>query len=259
MSSTNKTANFKLSQFIGTDKPTFLGDYNNDMEIIDGALFTASQTAEEAVNDVENVKGAQTEIKSVHEDIKKQVAQLKETADSMTGDVTAAQEAANSAEQKATAAQTAATDVVNAANTASANATKAKQTADGNKTTITDLEDRVRVLEEKPDVPPVMPLTIELSALSVGDGKGGQGGIIFNDNKFSTLQVISKNTNEYCSLNIRGRNTGSESWTNLGSFSGTAAVPSAEINLQNKKILSIELSIRDNPTYGPKSVTFTLK
>ena len=150
MSSTNKTANFKLSQFIGTDKPTFLGDYNNDMQIIDGALFTAGQTAEDAVNDVEKVKGAQEELKAVHEDTKQQVAQLKETADGMTGDVTAAQEAANSAEEKATAAQTAATDVVNAANTASANATRAKQTADGNKTTLQELDERVTALENRP-------------------------------------------------------------------------------------------------------------
>lgn len=259
MSSTNKTANFKLSQFIGTDKPTFLGDYNNDMDIIDGALFTASQTAEEAVNDVENVKAAQTEIKTVHEDTRKQVEQLKETADGMTGAVTTAQEAANSAEQKATEAQNAATGVLNAANTASANATKAKQTADGNKTTLQELDQRVTALEGKPDVPEVTPLTIELSALSIGDGKGGNGGIAFNDNKFSTLQVIAKNTNQYCSLRIKGRNTESESWTNLGEFSGTATVPSPEINLQNKKILSIELNISDNPSYGPKSVTFTLK
>lgn len=152
MSSTNKTANFKLSQFIGTDKPTFLGDYNNDMQTIDGTLFTASQTAEEAVNDVENVKSAQTELKAVHEDTKQQVAQLKETADGMTGDVTAAQEAANSAEEKATAAQTAATAVVNAANAASANATKAKQTADGNKTTLQELDQRVTALESAPKV-----------------------------------------------------------------------------------------------------------
>lgn len=152
MSSTNKTANFKLSQFIDTDKPTFLGDYNNDMDIIDGALFNASQTAEEAVNDVENVKSAQTEIKAVHEDTRKQVAQLKETADGMTGAVTAAQEAANSAEQKATEAQNAATGVLNAANTASANATKAKQTADGNKTNLQELDQRVTALETVPKV-----------------------------------------------------------------------------------------------------------
>lgn len=156
MSSTNKTANFKLSQFIGTDKPTFLGDYNNDMKIIDGALFTASQTADEAVNDVENVKSAQTALKAEHENVKQQVAQLKETADGMTGDVTEAQEAANSAEEKATAAQTAATNVVNAANTASANATKAKQTADGNKATLQNLDQRVTALETAPKVTEVV-------------------------------------------------------------------------------------------------------
>lgn len=173
MSSTNKTANFKLSQFIGTDKPTFLGDYNNDMQIIDGALFTASQTAEEAVNDVGTVKSAQAELKTVHEDVKKQVAQLKETADGMTGDVTAAQEAANSAEQKATAAQTAATDVVNAANAASANATKAKQTADGNKTTLQELEQRVTVLEEKPKLPEEV--TFRMSGAAGNTESGGTG------------------------------------------------------------------------------------
>lgn len=80
------------------------------------------------------------------------MTQLKETADGMAGDVTAAQEAANSAEEKATAAQTAATDVVNAAITASANATKAKQTADGNKTTLQELDGRVAALENAPKV-----------------------------------------------------------------------------------------------------------
>lgn len=40
MASTNKTKNFKLSQFVQTDKPTFLGDYNSDMNKIDDALET---------------------------------------------------------------------------------------------------------------------------------------------------------------------------------------------------------------------------
>ena len=38
MGSTNKTANIGLSQFIGTDKPTWLVDYNNDMAVIDKAI-----------------------------------------------------------------------------------------------------------------------------------------------------------------------------------------------------------------------------
>ena len=35
MSSTNKTTNYNLSQFIGSDKPAWLVDYNGDMSAID--------------------------------------------------------------------------------------------------------------------------------------------------------------------------------------------------------------------------------
>lgn len=35
MSSTNKTTNYNLSQYIGSDKPTYLSDYNSDMFEID--------------------------------------------------------------------------------------------------------------------------------------------------------------------------------------------------------------------------------
>lgn len=38
MTATNKTANYKLSQFVGTDRPTWLGDYNSDMSKIDTQL-----------------------------------------------------------------------------------------------------------------------------------------------------------------------------------------------------------------------------
>lgn len=255
MSSTNKTANFKLSQFIGTDKPTFLGDYNNDMEIIDGALFTASQTAEEAVNDVEKVKGAQEELKAVHEDTKKQVAQLKETADGMTGDVTAAQEAANSAEEKATAAQTAATGVVNAANTASANATKAKQTADGNKTTLQQLDKRVTALEGKPAI---QPLTMAIHNVSRGSGDDAHATLDIDENAFSTVQVLKTHNGNSGTFLIKGRNTDSEAWTTLGTVAGNA-VPSEEISLQNKKFVTLDWGSGALSTYTGTSATFTLK
>lgn len=38
MASTNKTENYDLSQFVGTDHPTWLGDYNSDMAKIDAQL-----------------------------------------------------------------------------------------------------------------------------------------------------------------------------------------------------------------------------
>lgn len=40
--STNKTTNYNLSQYIGTDKPTYLGDYNSDMNKIDTAIKDVS-------------------------------------------------------------------------------------------------------------------------------------------------------------------------------------------------------------------------
>ena len=56
MSSTNKTATIELSQYVGTDKPTYLVDYNGDMLKIDNAIAadrdsisTAQSTADGAV------------------------------------------------------------------------------------------------------------------------------------------------------------------------------------------------------------------
>lgn len=38
MTATNKTTNYQLSQFVGTDRPMWLGDYNSDMSKIDTQL-----------------------------------------------------------------------------------------------------------------------------------------------------------------------------------------------------------------------------
>lgn len=38
MTATNHTKNYNLSQFAGTDRPTWLGDYNGDMTKIDAQL-----------------------------------------------------------------------------------------------------------------------------------------------------------------------------------------------------------------------------
>lgn len=45
MSSTNKTTNYELSQFISTDKPAWLTDYNQDMAKIDAGIDAAQDTA----------------------------------------------------------------------------------------------------------------------------------------------------------------------------------------------------------------------
>lgn len=38
MTATKHTANYNLNQFVGTDRPTWLGDYNGDMAKIDAQL-----------------------------------------------------------------------------------------------------------------------------------------------------------------------------------------------------------------------------
>ena len=38
MTATNHTENYNLSQFVGTDRPTWLGDYNADMARIDAQM-----------------------------------------------------------------------------------------------------------------------------------------------------------------------------------------------------------------------------
>ena len=75
MASTGKTTDYELSQFIGTDKPSWLGDYNGDMLKIDTALGSINATATTAQSGVASAQSA----------------------------ASAAQQTANAAQQKATA------------------------------------------------------------------------------------------------------------------------------------------------------------
>ena len=46
MASTNSTTHYELSQYIGTDKPTYLVDYNQDMGKIDAGIYAAKSEAD---------------------------------------------------------------------------------------------------------------------------------------------------------------------------------------------------------------------
>lgn len=48
MASTNKTTNYDLSQYVGSDKPTYLVDYNGDMLKIDNGIAAAKAAADDA-------------------------------------------------------------------------------------------------------------------------------------------------------------------------------------------------------------------
>lgn len=48
MASTNKTTHYELSQYVGSDKPTYLTDYNGDMLAIDTGIYNAQTKADTA-------------------------------------------------------------------------------------------------------------------------------------------------------------------------------------------------------------------
>ena len=60
MGATNHTTNYSLSQFIGTDKPSWLNDYNGDMSSIDTAIHNAATAANTADTKATNAGNAAT-------------------------------------------------------------------------------------------------------------------------------------------------------------------------------------------------------
>lgn len=121
MASTNKTNNYKLSQYIGTDKPTYLGDYNSDMAKIDAQMKTNADAAS-------NASSAAGSAEAVAEKASKDVANLTQSVTANSEDI-AAIKTKNS--QQDVSIQT-------ANNTASSALSKATQ----NEQNITDINSR---------------------------------------------------------------------------------------------------------------------
>ena len=103
MSSTNKTTNYNLSQFIGTDKPAWLADYNQDMSKIDTQMKANDDAATgadgKATTNATNI-GDLTYLSTTAKN--NLVAAINE----VDSDVTTAQNTANSASSAANTANT---------------------------------------------------------------------------------------------------------------------------------------------------------
>lgn len=121
MSSTNKTKNYNLSQYIGTDKPTYLGDYNGDMLKIDNQMKANADSAS-------NAASAAGTAQSIAEKASKDVQTLNNS-------VTANSESIASLKTKNTQQDV---SIQNAANSASSALNKANQ----NETNIADINTR---------------------------------------------------------------------------------------------------------------------
>ena len=150
MSFTSTTPNYKLPQYVRTDKPTFLGDFNNAMDIIDAQMHTNKENAGEGIASLQEAQTQLTETQSTLTEVQKEVANVSGIASGVNENVQQALSAANDASEAATQAQSKIESAVTAANRASADAQAAQQVANGNVTTLNDLSDRVTALEKKP-------------------------------------------------------------------------------------------------------------
>lgn len=102
MSSTNKTPNYELPQFVANDVPSWLGDFNQAMSKIDTQMKANDSKAQSAETNAENANSSATQ----------------------------ALETANQANTTANGANTNATNALSLATTANDNASTAKQNAE---------------------------------------------------------------------------------------------------------------------------------
>ena len=63
-SSTNATTHYELSQYIGSDKPTYLVDYNSDMSKIDTGIYNAQSKANTNESSIGTLSSLTTEAQS---------------------------------------------------------------------------------------------------------------------------------------------------------------------------------------------------
>lgn len=103
MSSTNKTANYGLSQFIGTDVPGWLSDYNSDMSKIDAGIHSAKGTADSAAAQATQ---SANDITTINGTLSTQAAQISAAAQSASTAQTAAGQAQNTADANTASIET---------------------------------------------------------------------------------------------------------------------------------------------------------
>lgn len=122
MSSTNKTTYYDLSQYIGTDKPTYLGDYNSDMSKIDAGIHGADDKATTASQNAGSAIAKVSELEKTVQSHTNAITTLQTDTTALKESVKTAQNTATSADGKADNAQQTANSALLTANNASAKA-----------------------------------------------------------------------------------------------------------------------------------------
>lgn len=130
MSSTNTTPNYKLPQFINTDVPSWLGDFNDAMSKIDTQMKANDTKATGASTNAENANSSATQALET-------ANQASTTANGANTNATNALSAANNANENANTAKQNAQTALSTANSASGNASSALSMAQNANTNAT--------------------------------------------------------------------------------------------------------------------------
>lgn len=130
---TNATTNYELPQFVGTDKPTWLGDFNEAMADIDAGMH-------ENATDIASMQSDVTNAVATASQASQDVAGLTTTVNNLSGTVTSVQTTANNASQTASSA-------LNTANTANGKADTNATNITTNTSDISDINSELALLE----------------------------------------------------------------------------------------------------------------
>lgn len=173
MSFTNTTEHYGLPQYVGTDKPTQLGDFNMAMETIDKQMYKNAQLA--GANNA-NVSELTTELNTLKTSVataNQNVSQLEQQATTLSSQLNTVTENANSALTTAQGAQQSAQTANTTANAAQSTASQANTQGTTNASSIADLDERVKVLEGNAPEPEPVPPLFQIVSGSHSVNKGG--------------------------------------------------------------------------------------
>ena len=118
MSSTNKTTYYDLNQYIGTDKPTYLQDYNGDMSKIDAAIHDVNGVATTATQSAGSAEAKAEQANTNVTALQGRVGAVEGTVSNLQDKDTAQDSEINNAKKLANDANTTANNAMQNANNA---------------------------------------------------------------------------------------------------------------------------------------------
>lgn len=221
--STNKTANYELPQFVGTDKPTWLGDFNNAMASIDAGMA-------ENKSDIESMDSRVSSAESTASTASQNVATL-------TGRVNTLQTNVESTTTTANNAQSTATSALNTANSAQSTANTADSKAN-------EVETNLNSFEREFNLTTTKTYSSSSSDVSVIGGNIYSGSVTIATNSTGSIFKLYGNLNIRCTanpykitLNNTGISTDASYNINCVGFADTGSLQTVNVEVNNNQIV----------------------